>query len=258
MAQKLKCIVLEDDPIFQLKIKRTLENETELTIEKTLPELMKRFREDHYDVILLDKYVENDQISFPSIPVIKQLQPQAVILILTADKSVDSISEALNLGASDYLLKGQNMEQELLGRLEVAKGRISIEKKLKKSEQILQPFFNEEMVGSHKSITELRNQIHLLGPTPLHILILGETGSGKELVARGLHRAKNSKESPFITLNCGAIPQQLIESELFGHVKGSFTGAYQDKIGKIEMADGGDLFLDEIGELPLEAQAKLS
>ncbi|MBO3273762.1 sigma-54 dependent transcriptional regulator [Pseudomonas schmalbachii] len=116
---------------------------------------------------------------------------------------------------------------------------------------------NDELLGESQSIQDLRNLVAKLAPTDAPVLIRGESGTGKELVARTLHRLSGRAQQPFVAINCGAIPEQLIQSELFGHEKGAFTGAHQRKIGRIEAADGGTLFLDEIGDLPLELQVNL-
>ncbi|MNO53732.1 Transcriptional regulatory protein ZraR [compost metagenome] len=116
---------------------------------------------------------------------------------------------------------------------------------------------NDELLGESQSIQDLRNLVAKLAPTDAPVLIRGESGTGKELVARTLHRLSGRTQQPFVAINCGAIPEQLIQSELFGHEKGAFTGAHQRKIGRIEAADGGTLFLDEIGDLPLELQVNL-
>ena len=121
----------------------------------------------------------------------------------------------------------------------------------------LQSASQGEMIGTHKSMRSLFKTLRRVAPTELSVLVLGETGTGKELVARELHKLSLRKDKPFIAINCGAIPENLLESELFGHKKGSFTGAHQHKIGKIEAADGGTLFLDEIGEMPMNLQVKL-
>jgi DNA-binding NtrC family response regulator len=114
-----------------------------------------------------------------------------------------------------------------------------------------------ELLGDSKPIRELRKLLSKLAPTESPVLIRGESGTGKELVARTLHRQSQRHSKPFVAINCGAIPEHLIQSELFGHEKGAFTGAHQRKVGRIEAANGGTLFLDEIGDLPLELQANL-
>ena len=121
----------------------------------------------------------------------------------------------------------------------------------------LQSSSQGEMIGTHASMRALFKTLRRVAPTELSVLVLGETGTGKELVARELHKLSQRKDKPFVAINCGAIPENLLESELFGHAKGSFTGAHQHKIGKIEAADGGTLFLDEIGEMPMNLQVKL-
>jgi formate hydrogenlyase transcriptional activator len=140
--------------------------------------------------------------------------------------------------------------------IEALKQRLSEEKKYLEGEIHSEGVF-EEIIGDSPALTQVLNQATTVAPTDATVLILGETGTGKELIARAIHRMSNRKDAPFIKLNCAAIPTGLLESELFGHERGAFTGAISQKVGRMEVADGGTLFLDEIGEIALELQPKL-
>jgi DNA-binding NtrC family response regulator len=214
-------------------------------------------RKNPFDIVLLDKYLPNDQIGISLIPEIKAALPHAVIIMLTAEKPDESVLEALQAGACDYLQKTPTVTSDLLGRIAVALQRIALEKRLQKAESLASDRMNLEMVGKSTAIQNLKETIKTLARNDINVLISGETGTGKELVARALNQTYGDATRPFVTLNCGAFPAGLVESELFGHSKGAFTGATADKIGKIELAHERDLFLDEIGELSLEIQVKL-
>ncbi|MDG1836062.1 MAG: sigma-54 dependent transcriptional regulator, partial [Pseudomonadales bacterium] len=165
-------------------------------------------------------------------------------LVMTSYASVTSAVEAMKLGAADYVAKPFDY-QDLLSKV-----KNLIEEKSR-------PAIIEGMLGSCEAILDLMRRIHKVAPTGTNVLIQGESGTGKELVAKAIHKASHQSGHNMISLNCAAIPDTLIESELFGHEKGAFTGATNARVGLIEAADGGTLFLDEIGELPLEAQARL-
>ncbi len=179
------------------------------------------------------------------------------VLIMTSYASVRSAVEAMKQGAVDYITKPFDHDEMVL-----TVERILSQNKLVRQHAVLKDALSERypvggMVGSCAAMQEVFGRIHKVAPTDTTVLILGESGTGKELVARALHEQSNRSEAPIITVNCAAIPETLIESELFGHKKGAFTGAVESHRGLIEAADGGTLFLDEIGELPMEAQARL-
>jgi len=171
--------------------------------------------------------------------------PDIPCIMLTAFGTVKTAVEAMKNGAFDFLTKPVDHDQ-LLEIVEQA-----LETRSTRQKQ------NFDLLGSSPIMQELRQEIHLLAATDSSILILGESGTGKELVARGIHKASKRRQGPFVRLNCASIPTELLESELFGHAKGSFTGALENHKGAFERADGGTIFLDEIGDLPLALQPKL-
>ena len=178
--------------------------------------------------------------------------PGLPVILITAHGTVDSAVEAIKLGAHDYITKpfDQTEMQNIIGKA------LSTEAATRKNLQA-DPTGRFHIIGCTPGMKQVFNLIEKVADTPSTVLIAGESGTGKELVARALHETSQRKDKPFIPVNCGAIPESLFESELFGHEKGAFTGATTTKPGRCELADGGTLFLDEIGELPREMQVKL-
>jgi len=209
-----------------------------------------------YDCILVDL----DMPGLSGIEVIakaKQLSPQTDAVVLTGKSSLETAVAALRQGAFDYLTKPCKLVelQSLLKR--VAEKRQLTNKYLAIKRQLERVEGKSQLIGASGNMERVRKLIAKIAPTDSTVLILGETGTGKELVARALHDQSLRADMPFVAINCGALPESLIESELFGHRRGSFTGADEHRVGLFEVANGGTLFLDEIGELPKAMQAKL-
>ncbi len=183
--------------------------------------------------------------------------PETTVVLVTAFGTVESAIEAMKVGAYDYLTKPVNPDSL---RLIVAKAleHLSLREEVQTLRCALdQKVGFENIIGHSKTLFYVLDMAARAAQSDVTVLIRGETGTGKELVAKGIHHCSSRKTKPFVTINCGAIPRELLESELFGHVKGAFTGAEVHKKGKIELADGGTVFLDELGDLPLELQVKL-
>ncbi|MEE4299822.1 MAG: sigma-54 dependent transcriptional regulator [Pseudomonadales bacterium] len=179
------------------------------------------------------------------------------VIILSAHASLRAAVDAMKLGAADFIARPVDPEELLL-----TLGRVAKTQRLARQNAVLKSELSRDypvagMIGSCAPMRQLFDRIRRVAPTESTVLVLGESGTGKELVARALHEQSPRRDAPMISLNCAAIPDSLIESELFGHEKGAFTGAGNARRGLVEAADGGTLFLDEIGELPLEAQARL-
>src|SRR5262245_16813307 len=209
-----------------------------------------------YDCILVDL----DMPGLSGIEVIakaKELSPQTDAVVLTGKSSLETAVAALRQGAFDYLTKPcklvelQSLLKRVAEKRELTNKYIAIKRQLERIEG------KSQLIGTSASMERVKKLISKVAPTNSTAVILGETGTGKELVARALHDQSLRAEMPFVAINCGALPESLIESELFGHRRGSFTGADEHRVGLFEVANGGTLFLDEIGELPKAMQAKL-
>ena len=188
---------------------------------------------------------------------IKELDKEAVVIVITAFASVDTAIEAMKAGAYDYFTKPFNIDDITLHVKRALEWRRLGRENLLLKKDFKTRFGLGELVGTSTAMKEIYELVMSIAPTKTNVFITGESGTGKELIARALHSESDRREMPFVTVNCGAIPENLLESELFGHVKGAFTGAVANKKGLAELADGGTLFLDEITELPLPLQVKL-
>jgi len=188
---------------------------------------------------------------------VKRASPDTEVIVITAYSAVETAIEAMRLGAFNYLSKPFNNEEiKIVIEKALEKRRLVVEnQRLQEAVQQGEPF--QRIIGRSEPIREIFRQVRQIAPTRSTVLLTGESGTGKEMVARAVHHASPRTGQSFAVMNCGAIPQDLMESEVFGHVKGSFTGAVSDKSGMAEVAHGGTLFLDEIGELPPLMQVKL-
>jgi two-component system, NtrC family, nitrogen regulation response regulator NtrX len=214
---------------------------------------LKRFAEKSYDIVLCDiKMPKVDGIEF--LEKAREINNDVPIIMISGHGNIDTAVEAVKKGAYDYISKPPDLNRLLITlRNALDKQTLVTETKvLKRKVSKVQ-----EIVGNSNAIQKIKDTIDKVAPTDARVLITGENGSGKELVARWLHEKSNRNSSPIVEVNCAAIPSELIESELFGHEKGSFTSAIKQRIGKFETANGGTLFLDEIGDMSLTAQAKV-
>src|SRR5512136_1660410 len=188
---------------------------------------------------------------------IKKLTPETAVLLITAFSTAEQAVEAMKLGAYDYIAKPFKVE-EIKVLVKNALEKRSLQKENFRLKQAIQERYSfSGLIGKSRKMREIYTLIEKVAASNANILILGESGTGKELAARAIHYNSPRKDRQFVAVNCGAIPENLMESELFGHKKGSFTGAIADRPGLFEQAEGGTLFLDEIGEVPLQLQTKL-
>ena len=185
---------------------------------------------------------------------LREADPNALVVMISGHGTIATAVEATQLGAHDFLEKPLDTHRVLL-TLKNALQHVVLEREVRALKAAVEQ--RHEIVGSSSAIQQVLERIEKVAPTPARLLITGENGTGKELVARAVHRLSPRANRAFVEVNCAAIPSELIESELFGHVKGSFTGAFADRIGKFELADGGTLFLDEVGDMSPAAQSKV-
>jgi DNA-binding NtrC family response regulator len=248
-----RILVIEDEPVIRAALRRLLErHDYQVEEARSVEDARKGLPVCEFDLVIAD-------LRLPGAPGtdIIALAADCPVLIMTSYASVRSAVESMKLGAIDYIAKPFDHDEML-----ITVDRILGQNRLKRQNAALKSDVAREypvrgMVGSCAAMREVRARIEKVAPTDTTVLVIGASGTGKELVARALHEGSRRNAAPMITLNCAAIPESLIENELFGHERGSYTGAEQTRQGVIEAADGGTLFLDEIGELPLEAQARL-
>ena len=208
-------------------------------------------KKENYDIAFIDIRLP-DGSGLDLIPYLKKINPDIQIIMITAFADSKTAVEAIKKGAVDYISKPFEIA-DIKRIINTIKTKLEIEKNLKEETQDE----DELITGISKAIQKAKETIKKIAPYDINVLIIGESGTGKEVFAKAIHKLSKRKDKPFIAVNCAAIPEDLLESELFGYKKGAFTGADKDKKGLIEEANGGTLFLDEIGELPLSLQAKL-
>jgi len=214
---------------------------------------LKKFNEQDFSAVLLDIQMP-EMNGFEVLKKIKEAKPSTSVIIISAHGSVENAIKATRLGAFDFLEKPIDRDKLLIS-VRNATEQATLKEE---NEEIKKAFVGEgEILGRSKAIQKILELIDKVAPLETRVLITGENGTGKELVARAIHKKSERKDKPFIEVNCAAIPNELIESELFGHEKGSFTGAVSQRIGKFELANKGIIFLDEIGDMSLQAQAKV-
>jgi DNA-binding NtrC family response regulator len=214
---------------------------------------LKKFKEKNFDVVLCDiKMPKLDGIEF--LDKAREANPDIPIIMISGHGTIETAVEAVKKGAFDYISKPPDLNR-LLITLRNAMDKTSLVTETKVLKRKVGKV--QEMIGNSPAIQRIKDTIEKVAPTDARVLITGENGVGKELVARWLHEKSNRSSGPLVEVNCAAIPGELIESELFGHEKGSFTSAIKQRIGKFEQASGGTLFLDEIGDMSLSAQAKV-
>ena len=254
---KAKILVIDDDTSLRRVLEYNLQEDGyEVQTASSGEEGLYLFGQSQPDLVITDMNMPGMD-GLMVLKSIKERSPETLVIIITAFGTVDVAVEAMKAGAYDYITKPFNREElKLTVRKALVFNGLAEENKRLKSELSDKADFRT-IVGSSKEMEKIFEVIRKVADTEAAILITGESGTGKELVARSIHANSSRKDAPFVAINCAAIPRELLESELFGHVKGAFTGAVRDKTGKFQLADGGTLFLDEVGDLPVELQPKL-
>jgi two-component system, NtrC family, nitrogen regulation response regulator NtrX len=248
-----RILIIDDEPAIRTTLANILEDEGhKATLCESGEEGLAQYAREEFDLILLDLWLPG----IDGITVLERLRNAGAppVIVVSGHGSIDSAVRATRLGAYDFLEKPLSLERVLLTVTHALSDR-----KLREQVRDLRRHLSLEdiLIGESEAMARLDEQIRSAAPSASRVLITGENGSGKEIVARTLHRLSLRADQPFIDVNCAAIPEELIESELFGHRKGAFTGAIDERKGKFELADGGTLFLDEIGDMSLRTQAKV-
>ena len=256
-APKAKILVVDDEPSQRKMLKANLSLDGYEVLEaEDGSNAIARVSDEFFDLILMDNRMTHVD-GIEALKQIKQISPGIPVIIITAYASVETAVQALQSGAHDYLTKP----------LDIDELRIKVQQTLEfwrlKEENILQKrrienlFDESSIIGRSQKMKEVLERVAQVAPSEATVLILGESGTGKELIANALHQGSARTDRRFIKVNCAALPETLLESELFGHEKGAFTGAIARRPGRFELADGGTIFLDEIGEMTLATQSKL-
>lgn len=251
-----KILVIEDEAAIRRVLTKILSEESDTyEVEEAEDGLqgVEKIKNEDYDLVLCDiKMPKMDGVEV--LEAVKKIKPEIPMVMISGHGDLETAVNTMRLGAYDYISKPPDLNRLLntvrnaLDRKKLVLENKFLKKKVSK---------NFEMIGNSEPINHIREMIDKVAPTDARVLITGPNGTGKELVAHQLHEKSNRSDRPIIEVNCAAIPSELIESELFGHVKGAFTSAVKDRAGKFEAANGGTIFLDEIGDMSLPAQAKV-
>ncbi|TAJ32216.1 MAG: sigma-54-dependent Fis family transcriptional regulator [Nitrospirae bacterium] len=252
MAESI--LIVDDEPAILSSVSKILEDEGyQVTLAKSGTEALKLIATDPPDLVLLDIWMP-DLDGLETLKRAKAQAPRLQVMMMSGHGSIDTAVKAIRLGAYDYIEKPLSLDNVTLRVRHALDQRRLEEENLTLRTKVERRF---ELVGTSPAMQKLRQLIATAGPTNGRVLIAGENGTGKELVARAIHTQSPRRDRPFVAVNCAAIPETLIESELLGHERGAFTGATTQKRGQFEQADGGTLFLDEIGDMSLSTQAKV-
>jgi len=249
-----KILIIDDEKEICESIKMILEYEDyAVDFSTAASEGLEKLLSDSYHALLLDIQMQ-EMNGFDVLKKVKESGSPASVIIISAHGSVENAIKATKLGAFDFIEKPIDRDKLIIS----VRNAVEQSKLLLENEEIKRAYIGEgKILGKSRAIKNILEMIDKVAPLDTRILITGENGTGKELVARAIHNKSPRKEGPFIEVNCAAIPNELIESELFGHEKGSFTGAMQQRIGKFELANKGTIFLDEVGDMSQQAQAKV-
>lgn len=251
-----KILVIEDEAAIRRVLVKILSEENDTyEVEEAEDGLVgiEKIKKEDYDLVLCDiKMPKMDGVEV--LEAVKKIKPETTMVMISGHGDLDTAVNTMRLGAFDYISKPPDLNR-LLNTVRIALDRkeLVVENKMLKKKVSK----NYEMIGNSEAISHIKEIIEKVAQTDARVLITGPNGTGKELVAHWLHQKSTRSKGPMIEVNCAAIPSELIESELFGHVKGAFTSANKDRAGKFEAANGGTIFLDEIGDMSLSAQAKV-
>jgi two-component system NtrC family response regulator len=257
MAYRFRILVVDDEPIQRELVSGFLKKQGfDVSAAESGVKALELFRQDSIDLILTDQKMPNMSGS-DLLQAVRAINPETPVILMTAFGSIEAAVSAIQGGATDYLTKPLNLD-ELLYRIRQVSDRYRIINENRELREALRERHRiEGIIGESGQMLEVLSLVRRVAPSEATILIRGESGTGKELIAKAIHFASPRASGPLIKVNCAALPETLLESELFGHEKGAFTGAVTSRQGRFELANGGTIFLDEIGDLPLHLQAKL-
>ncbi len=249
-----KILIIDDERAIRNTLKEILEFENyQVQVAENGKQGLEMATGTNYDLIFSDiKMPEMDGIEVLS--ALREAEIECPVVMISGHGNIETAVDCIKRGASDFIEKPIDLNRLLITTKNALEKKSLVQETKVLKKKVESRF---QMIGESEPIQHVRELIHKVAPTDARVLITGANGTGKEVVARLIHAESNRSSQPLIEVNCAAIPSELIESELFGHVKGSFTGAIKDKAGKFEQADGGTLFLDEIGDMSLAAQAKV-
>ena len=251
-----KVLIVDDEPSIRRTLREILEFE-KYDVEEACDglECLVKLKRDKYDVVVMDiKMPKMDGMD--ALERLQLLAPDTPVVMISGHANIDTAVDAVKQGAFDFISKPPDLNRMLI-TLRNAMDKSSLITETKTLRKKVSQTKAQEIIGESSAIQKVKIDIAKVGPTDARVLVTGPNGSGKELVARWIHLKSHRNQAPIIEVNCAAIPSELIESELFGHEKGSFTGAHKNRTGKFEQANGGTIFLDEIGDMSLKAQAKV-
>ncbi|MFH2013265.1 MAG: sigma-54 dependent transcriptional regulator [Pseudomonadota bacterium] len=254
---KKTILVVDDEESHRIMLSAHLKEEGfELEEASDGQEAVAKVSEKFFDLVLMDvRMPKVDGIE--ALQNIRKINPTVPVLMMTAYGSINSAVQALKLGAEDYLTKPLDMDELIIKVNKILHYRQLEEENLLNKERLRIRFDFSSIIGKSPKMKELFEVLSMVTPTDATVLLLGESGTGKEIVANAIHQNSPRRENPYVKVNCAALPDTLLESELFGHEKGAFTGAIYKKRGRFELADAGTIFLDEIGEMSLPTQTRI-
>jgi two-component system response regulator PilR (NtrC family) len=254
---KSRVLVVDDEESIREFLEIMLRKEGyEVTCAEDGQKALEIVRKKSFDLVISDLQMPN-MTGIELLKDVKDQYPDILFMMITAFGTTETAVDAMKLGAYDYITKPFKIDEVRIIIANALRSKnLEVENRTLKKE-LTREYSFQNLVGNSETMHRIYEMIKRVSQTPTNVLVTGESGTGKEMVAKAIHFNGPLKDKPFVTVNCGAIPESLMESEMFGHKKGSFTGAVVDKSGLFEVADGGSLFLDEVGELPLTIQVKL-
>jgi len=257
MPYRFRILVVDDEPVQRELISGFLKKQAfDVVVAETGAKALELFRQDSIDLILTDQKMPH-MSGLDLLQAVRAINPEIPVILITAFGSIEAAVSAIQGGATDYLTQPLNLD-ELLYRIRQVSDRYRIINENRELREALQERHRiEGIIGESGHMLEVLSLVRRVAPSDATVLIRGESGTGKELIAKAIHFGSPRARGPLVKVNCAALPETLLESELFGHEKGAFTGAVTSRQGRFELANGGTIFLDEIGDLPLHLQAKL-